>query len=57
MDIIAFYKPLDLTLVKNQHGVYAVVKKHKDEPAEILYKGDQELCNKTFIMLVAGFLN
>ena len=57
MDIIAFYKPLNITLVKNEHGVYFVVKRHEGKTPEILYKGDEETCNKAFIMLAAGFIN
>ena len=57
MDIIAFYRPLNISLVKNDRGVYFVVKRHEGKTPEILYKGSEELCNKTFIMLVAGFLN
>lgn len=57
MDIIAFYKPLNITLAKNEHGVHFVVKRREGKTPEILYKGDEETCNKAFIMLVAGFIN
>lgn len=51
MNIIGFYK--NLLLVKRD-GSYFVVDREK---RKILFKGTEEECSKTFIMLAAGFIN
>lgn len=54
MKIIAFYDPMNITLVEH-NGTCFIVKIHeKPRPAEIYYKGDEEICTKAFILLMAG---
>lgn len=52
MNILGFYKKLNLTLLEKD-GTYYVANK---ELRKVIYQGDEEECSKIFVMMIAGFI-
>ena len=52
MNILGWHKKSNMILIEKD-GTYLVVDKQEKK---ILYQGDEETCNKLFIMIVAGFI-
>lgn len=52
MNILGFYKKLNLTLLEKD-GTYYVANK---ETKKVICKGDEERCTKVFVMMMAGFI-
>ena len=52
MNILGWHKKSNVTLIEKDDTYFVVDKQEK----KILYQGDEETCNKLFIMMVAGFI-
>lgn len=52
MNILGFYKKLNLTLLEKDGTYYVANKKTK----KVICKGDEERCTKVFVMMMAGFI-
>ena len=52
MNILGFYKKLNLTLLEKD-GTYYVANR---ETKQVILKGDEEACTKMFVMMMAGFI-
>ena len=52
MNILGWHKKSNVTLIEKDDEYLVVDKQEK----KILYQGDEETCNKLFIMIVAGFI-
>ena len=53
MNILGWHKKSNVTLIEKDDEYLVVVDKQEKK---ILYQGDEETCNKLFIMIVAGFI-
>ena len=52
MNILGWHKKSNVTLIEKDDTYFVIDKQEK----KILYQGDEETCNKLFIMMVAGFI-
>ena len=52
MNILGWHKKSNIVLIEKDDTYLVVDKQEK----KILYQGDEETCNKLFIMMVAGFI-
>ena len=52
MNILGWHKKSNIILIEKD-GTYLVVDKQEKK---ILYQGDEETCNKLFIMMIIGFI-
>ena len=52
MDVIGYYKKSNIVLVEKD-GEYFVV---DQQTKKVLYRGDEEICTKTFILIAANFI-
>ena len=52
MNILGWHKKSNITLIEKDDEYLVVDKREK----KILYQGDEETCNKIFIIMVARFI-
>ena len=52
MNILGWHKKSNMVLIEKDDTYLVVDKQEK----KILYQGDEETCNKLFIMMIVGFI-